>query len=201
MQTLGITGSFGTGKTTVARLFAKFGAQVIDADKLAHKVIKKGSREYKKIVTGFGGDILKLGGEIDREKLARKVFGKSSALRKLVGIVHPAVIMEIKRQLARVKSRKQVVIIDAPLLIESGLSRNLDKLIVVVASRENQINRLKKKTELNTSQILQRIKAQLPLKNKVIIADFIIDNNGSLTYTKKQVKEIWQKLFNNKKGQ
>jgi len=194
MQTIGITGSFGTGKTTVARLFAKLGARVIDADELSHKVIKKRSPGYKKVFSGFGKGILNARGEVNRKKLARVVFNNLSALIKLCKIVHPEVIREIKKQIKIAKRKQQLIIVDAPLLIEAGLGRMMDKLVVVVASQEQQFKRLQRKTGLGRTEILKRIKAQLPLKKKLQLADFVVDNSGSLTYTKKQVKRIWQEI-------
>jgi dephospho-CoA kinase len=193
MPVLGITGSFGTGKTTVARLFSRKGARIIDADKLAHAVIRRTRPEYERIVSLFGREILGARGEIDRRKLSRQVFNDRQALKRLNRIIHPAVIKEIKKQADGLKARRWLVI-DAPLLIEAGLVPLVDKLVVVVASQSNQIKRLKKKTGISKAGILQRIKAQLPLKRKRQLADFTVDNNGSLTYTKKQVERIWQEV-------
>jgi dephospho-CoA kinase len=192
MPTLGITGSFGTGKSTVARLFARKGMKVIDADKIAHQVIKKGSREYKKIINLFGRCVLDKGGQINRKKLSQAVFGKRGRLSRLCKIIHPAVINDIKGAIK--KAGRRPVAVDAPLLIEAGLTGIVDKIIVVSASRMNQIKRIKQKTNLCRKDILQRIKAQLPLAQKKRLADFIVDNDGSLTYTKRQVDKIWQTI-------
>ena len=193
MPVIGITGSFGTGKTTVAKFFAQRGAKVINADKLAHRIIKQGGAEYKKIVRLFGKGVLNRRGEIDRRKMARQVFGHRRALGELCKIIHPPVIKEIKRRIAQAKSPRWVVI-DAPLLIEAGLASIVDKLIVVSANQANQIKRLKAKTGLSKKDILQRMKAQLPLEKKQQLADFTVNNNGSLIYTKKQVERIWQEV-------
>lgn len=198
MQTVGITGSFGTGKTTVARLFARIGARVIDADRLAHKAIKKGKPAYSKIISLFGQDILKSDGEIDRARLAEKVFESSSLVAKLNKIVHPEVIRQIKKEITKARLKRQALIIDAPLLIEAGLLNIVDKLIVVNTSKANQLKRLKIKTRLSRTRMMQRVKAQLPLKQKQRMASFVVDNNGSLTYTKKQVREIWKKIKTDK---
>ncbi|MDP3142475.1 MAG: dephospho-CoA kinase [Candidatus Omnitrophota bacterium] len=191
MHAIGITGSFGTGKTTVARLFARCGARIINADRLAHQIIKKGKPAYRKIISLFGQDILKSDGEINRARLAGKVFKSSSLVAKLNKIVHPEVIRQIKKDMARARLKRQTVIIDVPLLIEAGLFNIVDKLIVVKASKANQMKRLKIRSGIPKAKIIQRIKAQLPLKQKQRMADFVVDNNGSLTYTKKQIIEIW----------
>ena len=194
MHAIGITGSFGTGKTTVAKLFAKLGAQVIDADRLAHILIKKGGREYKRIVAVFGKRVLSGSGEIDRKKLAEIAFSRRSAMQKLCKVVHPPVIKEIKKRIAAGKIRRQLLVIDAPLLIEAGLRSAVDKLVVVTASKGNQLKRIKNRTGLSRAEILRRIKAQLPLKRKIHLANFIVDNDASLAFTKKQVKRIWREI-------
>jgi len=194
MQTLGITGSFGTGKTTVAKLFARRGGKVIDADRLARENIKKDKPAYKKIIRSFGKGILKYNGEINRPQLAERVFTNKSLVARLNKIVHPEIIRQIKKEITKAKNKKQIAIIDAPLLIEAGLLKIIDKLIVVKASKKNQLKRLVAKTGFSKIKITQRIKAQLPLKQKQQMADFVVDNDGSLTYTKKQVEEIWKKI-------
>lgn len=192
---VGITGSFGSGKSSVASMFKRMGAQVIDADKIAHKVILRGEPAYKKIVRIFGADILSKNKEIDRGKLAECVFGSRDLLRRLNSIIHPQVIAVICRAIA--KSRKIAVCLDVPLLIEADLVKLVDKLIVVTVSREKQIARIKKKTHLAKSDILKRIRAQMPLSDKVRMADFVIDNNGTIRQTEKQVEKTWGLLWKN----
>lgn len=189
---LGITGSFGSGKSIVAGLFASSKAKVIDADKIAHLVIRRGSRAYKRICLVFGKEVIGKNKEIDRRKLAQAAFRNKNSIKKLNSIVHPEVIRIIKRKIKAVKSG--IVVLDAPLLIEAGLKKLVDKLIVVETAREEQIRRIRSKTHLSRSQILKRIKYQVSLSRKVGLADFIIDNNGSLEETKRRVKKISKKL-------
>lgn len=191
---IGVTGSFGSGKTTVAKLFARCGATVIDADALVHKLISPGNRVYREVLREFGQRILGPNGEdINRKALAEIVFNNKSALRKLCGIIHPAVIRDIKARI-RKNSPDKDVIIDAPLLIEAGLNRILDKLVVVKADKSTQAMRVIKKTGLSRCQIDKRISFQMPLKEKSKLADFIIDNNGSKSETERQVRKIWERL-------
>ena len=199
MLTVGLTGGFGTGKTTVARLFSSLGAKVIDADKLNHQLMKRNEDSFKPIVKSFGQEIL-TDGDIDRKKLGAVVFNNSNRLKKLCRIVHPAIISEIKNGISHYKKDKsnQMIIIDAPLLIETGLDRLVDILIVVKASRKKQIKRVIRRMKIKRSEVLKRLKAQMPLKDKVRLADITIDNNGSLTKTKKEVRRIWQKLSKKK---
>lgn len=190
---LGITGSFGSGKTTVARIFKSFGAALIDADKLAHECLRRGSRTYKKIVRVFGTGILKRNKEINRKKLAGIVFDNKDLLTRLNRIIHPQVIKQIRQAIR--KSKSNFLVLDVPLLIESGLHRIVDKLVVVRINRQVQLRRIKKRTSLGRAEILKRIRSQLPLKEKTRLADFIIDNSGSLKETRKQAEEIRRKLW------
>lgn len=197
MIIIGITGSFGTGKTTVTKCFKQLGAKIIDADRIAHILIKANAPTYKSLIGSFGRDILKnKSQEIDRCKLAKIVFGNKRLLQRLSRILHPAIIQRIKQEvkLIKVRSSRAIIIIDAPLLIEAGLLNLVDKLIVVAADKNTQISRIKKNKGLSKNEIEARINAQLPLSEKIKSADYVVDNSGSLTYTKKQVKEIWDEL-------
>jgi dephospho-CoA kinase len=190
---LGVSGSFGSGKTTVARILKSFGAEVIDADKIAHKFLKPGANTYRKIIRVFGKGVLKKDKTIQRRKLAEIVFGNKILLKKLNNIIHPEVIKEIKNLIRKTKAR--AIVLDAPLLIEAGLGKIVDKLIVVKICRNTQIRRLQNKASLSESDILKRIRCQIPLKEKVRLADFVIDNSGSIENTKKQVTEIRRLLW------
>ncbi|MFH1355348.1 MAG: dephospho-CoA kinase [Candidatus Omnitrophota bacterium] len=190
---LGITGSFGSGKSTVAGLFASCQAKIIDADKIAHSVIKRGSRAYKRIYFVFGKEILGKNKEIDRKRLAAVAFRNKKSIKELNFIVHPEVIRIIKLKIKNIKSG--TVVLDAPLLIEAGLKKLVDKLIVVKITRGVQIRRIQSKTHLSRSQILERIKYQISLSKKVGLADFIIDNSGSLEKTEKQVENLIRRLL------
>lgn len=190
---LGLTGSFGSGKTIVAKIFSSSGAQVIDADAIAHRAISPGTKIYQRIIKAFGEDILKRNRTIDRIKLADKVFNNKNLLHKLNKIVHPQVIRLIKNRIKSLSGK--IIVLDAPLLIEAGLQRMVDKLIVVKISRKVQIRRIKDKFGLERLEILKRIKAQIPLSDKVRIADFVIDNTGTLRETKRQVGQIRRLLW------
>jgi len=189
---LGLTGSFGSGKTTVARIFESFGAYVIDADELAHNCIRPQTSAYRRIIHAFGEDILKKNKIIDRRKLASIVFNNRNFLHRLNNIIHPQVTIIIKSKIK--SSRSKVIVLDAPLLLEAGLEKIVDKLIVVKISRKKQIERIRSRTSLDKPDILKRIKSQIPQNVKSRFADFVIDNNGTMQETRRQVEDIWKSL-------
>jgi len=189
---IGLTGSFGSGKTTVAKMFAALGAKVLDADKIAHQVMKKGQKCFRPIVRLFGPDILH-GGEIDRRELGKIVFKDSAKLRKLCRIIHPEVTRVIQKK-ARSFLKSQIIIIDAPLLIEAGLHRVVDVLIVVRANQPLQVKRVTRRMHISQQEVLRRIQHQMPIQEKLRMADIVIDNRGNLLQTKQQVQFLWTRL-------
>jgi len=189
---IGVTGSFGSGKSTVARMFKSLGTKVIDADRIARGLIKPKTKIYKKIIDSFGRDILKDDNVIDRHKLADIVFNNKERLNRLNGIIHPEVIRVIKNQIKT--GARRMIVLDAPLLIEAGLAGLVDKIIVVKLDRKEQIRRLLNNSSLSKPEILRRINAQMSLRHKIRLADFVIDNGGTVKETKKQVIKIWDKL-------
>ena len=190
---LGVTGSFGSGKTTVARILGSYGAKLIDADNIAHRVINPGTKAYKKIVDLFGRGIIQKDSKVDRKKLARAVFNNKNLLKRLNSIVHPQVIRIINKRIK--KTAVGIVILDAPLLLEAGLKGIVDKLIVVKTNRKEQIKRIRAKTRLSRQDILKRIRCQIPLRAKARLADFVIDNSGKITETKKKLERIRRLLW------
>ncbi len=190
---IGVTGGIGSGKSTVARILKTRACELIDADRLAHQSLYRGGRVYKKIVSFFGQGILKANKNIDRLKLAGIVFLHKSALKKLNSIIHPAIKKEIFRRI--MNSRKKIIILDAPLIIEAGLRKKVDKLVVVRSRRSQQFSRSALKLAKNRRQIDMRIKSQISQNEKLRFADFIIDNSGTISKTRKQVLEIRRKLW------
>lgn len=193
MKVIGVTGSFGTGKTFVSSIFRNLGANVIDADKISRGTLKRGSAVYRKIIKTFGVGVLTRG-NIDRKKLAGIVFKSRGALDRLNKIIHPEVIRMIKGYIKKARP-DSLVVIDAPLLIEAKALGLVDKLVVVTASTETQIERAAKKFGLEKSEVVLRIKKQMPIKEKVRLADFVVDNDGPRAATREQVKEIWGRLW------
>lgn len=190
---IGVTGGFGTGKSLVSSIFGSLGAKVLDADLIAHEAIRKGRPAHRRIVAAFGASVLKRSGEIDRRKLAGRVFGNREAVKKLDAIVHPSVIASIKDGIRRA-GKESIVVLDAPLLVEAGLTGLADRVVVVKASRKNQVARCAKRFRMTRAECMKRIKSQMPLKAKLALADFIIDNDGTRSETERQAGNIWRRI-------
>lgn len=199
---VGLTGGIVVGKSTVASMFRDLGAKIIDADKLGHSVILPNKPVWKKIVKIFGKDILQNDLTIDREKLGKIVFANQALLKKLNEITHPEITKIIKKEinLARNATNNQgkVLIVDAALIYEAKIDRFMDKIIVVYIDEDEQIKRLIKRNNLSKEEALQRIKSQMPMKEKVKMTDYVIDNSNSLDKTREQVEKIWQSLVSQK---
>ena len=195
MIIVGLTGSVGTGKSTVTRFFRELGAYIIDWDELARDVIRPHLRAWKEIVEYFGKDFLNEDLTVNRQKLAEMVFSDKEKVAKLNQIVHPEVFKEDERITNEIKSldRDALVIKDIPLLFELTCPIFVDKIVVVSASEQTQLRRLEEKG-MSREDARSRIKSQLPLKEKIKSADFVINNDGSLEETKKQVEEIYSLL-------
>lgn len=195
MIIVGLTGSIGTGKSTVARFFSELGAYVIDWDELAREVIRPHTKAWRQIVECFGQELLNRDLKINRQKLAETVFGDKAKLERLNRIVHPEVFKEDERITAEIRRRDSdaVLIKDIPLLHEAARHIPFDKVIVVSASEETQLRRLEQKG-IARQDALKRIESQFPIEEKTRLADFIIDNDGPLERTKKQVETIYSLL-------
>jgi dephospho-CoA kinase len=192
MMIVGLTGSLGTGKSTVTNYFTELGAYIIDWDELAKEVTCPHSKAWEKIVVYFGKDILNDDITINRQQLAELVFSNREMLERLNQIVHPEVFKEDERITNEIKKRDPhaLIIKDIPLLFEVATHIAADKIIVVSASEQTQLKRLEEKG-MSRDAAQNRIKSQLPLEEKIKAADFVINNDGSLEATKRQVEEIY----------
>ncbi len=187
---IGLTGGFGTGKSTVAEIFRELGAEIIDADALAREALRPGREEYKQVIGQFGEKILTAAGEIDRKALAAEVFTDPHARDRLNRIVHPVVIRELEERMERSSRPVKVAVI--PLLFETGLQDGFDYVAAVEAAGAAVRERTSASRGMSGEEIDRRRAAQLPLEEKVRRSDFIIDNNGPLEETRRQVEEIWK---------
>lgn len=195
MFVVGVTGGLATGKSTVAVMFGQLGAKIIEADKIVHRHLNRGGLCFAPVLKVFGPDIVTQGA-VDRRKLAAVVFKNPKKLSSLVRIVHPVVKREIKRELERERQagKHQVIVLDVPLLFEAGLDREVDLSMVVKATRPKQLERAVSHLGISRREARQRMSAQMPLKDKIRLADIIIDNSQGKTETKKQVRRIWQRI-------
>lgn len=193
---VGLTGGIATGKSTVARMFGELGARVIDFDALARKAVEPGKPAWQEIIEHFGAGVLNPDGTINRRELGRLVFDDPQKLKKLNQIVHPRVFALDREETEEIRQQdpRAIIVKEIPLLLEAGAARGVDRVVVVYASPQAQLQRLLSRG-LTEEEALKRIKAQAPLDQKVRLADYVITNEGSLEETRRQVEEVYAKLL------
>jgi dephospho-CoA kinase len=195
MLKIALTGGPGSGKSTVAQMFRDLGAQVIDADEVARAVVSPGLPAWEEVRREFGPEFFRADGSLDRARMAELVFRDAEARRKLNAIVHPQVTREIGRRLQELAARGvDLVMVEVPLLFETGLEKNFDAVIVVDAGVKEQIDRLSARDGRPPEEARGILQAQWPLTAKKARADFVVDNRGALADTRGQVKKLWQRL-------
>jgi len=192
MIVVGLTGGIATGKSTVAQMFKRCGAIVIDADHLAREVVRPGKPAWREIVNAFGKAVLNADGSLNRQALGAIVFNNRRKLRRLEHIIHPRVAREQQRIARRIAARSPhaVMVYEVPLLFESGAHRRVDRIIVVTADRETQIARLKRRNGMTRAEALRRIKAQMPLAEKVRRADVVLDGRKDKRVVRKEIRRL-----------
>ena len=193
---IGLTGGIATGKSQSSKIFKELGCYIIDADKLSRTLTSKDSKCLKEIVETFGTDILNYNGTLNRKKLGQIVFNDKQAKMDLERIIHPHIIKKTNEIIAK-KYNKTNIIVDAPLLFEVGLDRVCDKVIVIYARYHIQITRFMKRDNLSKEEAIKRIALQMPIEDKMRLADITIDNSGTLIDLKKNVKFIYRMLIKN----
>ena len=199
MLIVGLTGGIVSGKTTVAQIFERLGAKIIDLDEIARQIVKPQQKAWKKIVQNFGVEILKDNQEINRKKLAKIVFSNQEKLNLLNQITHPVIIEVMKEQLNQISkqtSEDVICMIDAPLLFEAHIEHMMDNIIVVFINEKEQMTRLLQREGLSKDDAIKRMRAQIPIEDKVHLADYVIDNSFSIEQTKEQVFRLWLGLNN-----
>jgi dephospho-CoA kinase len=192
MRVLGLTGGIGSGKSTVAEMFAELGAEIIDADQLARDVVEPGQPALDEIVTRFGAGILLANGRLDRQQLGRLIFADAAARADLDAITHPRIRERMEAAVTARRDLKGVLILDIPLLYENARTALVEKVIVVWVDPATQFRRLTERGGLTAGEIRQRIAAQMPLDEKRALADHVIDNRGSKDATRRQVEAIYR---------
>jgi dephospho-CoA kinase len=196
MLIIGLTGGVASGKTTVSQVLKEEGAYIIDADQIARELVRPHTPAWKKLVKAFGTDILREDGFIHRKRLADIVFANLRQRKLLNQILHPRIRKEMERRAKEIgrKDPEAVVVIDAPLLVELGDHRKMDILIVVTSTQTQQIERLTKRDGISPDEALRMSFSQMPVDDKVKLADFVIRNDGSFQETKKKTREVFKEL-------
>lgn len=194
-RVIGLTGGIGSGKSTVAAMLAELGAERIDADAIARELVEPGQPALAEIERAFGREVLEPDGRLDRKKLAARVFTDAPARARLNAILHPRIAIETARRIGEARARDaKVVVYEAALLVENGIHRALDGLIVVSAPPEAQVARAVARDGMSEAEARARVSAQAPLEAKLAAATWVVDNGGSREATLAQVAALWPKL-------
>jgi len=190
---VGLTGGIGSGKSTVARMLAARGAVVIDADVLARQAVEPGTSGLDAVVARFGDGVLGPDGSLDRHALASIVFADDVARDDLEAIVHPAVRRAIAEAVAAHAHTDDVVVVDSPLLIETGAHEGFPVVVVVAASADARVARLVERS-MAEADVRARMAAQMPLEEKMAVADEVVDNDGTEIDLEERVARLWSEL-------
>lgn len=196
MLEVGLTGGIASGKSTVAAMFVALGARLVDSDLLARQAVEPGSPGLAEIVAAFGSGVLGPDGGLDRRGLRALVFGDETARRRLNAIVHPLVRELMTRELARWREADPggVVLVDVPLLFESGWAGRFAAVVLVYVPRAVQIERLMKRDGVSRPEAEAALAAQMDIEQKRGMAQFVVDNSGPITDTHSQVRAVWAGL-------
>ena len=191
---IGLLGGVGAGKSTVARMFADEGCRVVDADRIAHAVLRE--EDVKNAVReAFGPEVFDAAGEVDRDRLGREVFGDSGRRKALERIVHPRILSRMRDEVeAAGADEPPAVVIDAPLILEKGLATWCDCMVYITVPVEVRHGRLREARGWSPSEIQRREASQIPLKNKRRRADTTIDNSASPEHTREHVRRVLARL-------
>jgi len=198
---VGLTGGIGSGKSAVARLLAHFKIPIIDADAIAADLTNNDKEIHKALRNAFGAEYFDKNGTLNRAELGRLVFSDGKALRVLNDIVHPKVLRNIQQRIKELEKQKHaIIVVDAALIYEINIERQFDVVVVVDAPLQMRVDRIKKRDNLSDAQIMQRIKAQMPLDIKAARADYVIDNSGSLFSLRSAVHNLIDWLNEKRNG-
>lgn len=197
MLSVGLTGGIARGKSTVLLMLRELGAWGIDLDELARWVVEPGRPAWHDIVRHFGQGVLKADGNLDREALGRIVFKDPRKKKVLEGIVHPRVWGENDRLIHEVRNKDPhaIVVVDVPLLMELGLQDRWDVVLLVYSPRDMQLERLIRRNGYPEEEAEARLRAQIPIEEKVSAAHFVMDNSGTLERTREQVRDVMTRLW------
>lgn len=193
---VGLTGAIASGKSLVSAEFKRLGAFIIDADLVARRIVEPGMDAYNEIVSGFGQGIVRTDGSLDRKALGRIVFSDKERLALLNRITHPRIIEDIEREIAGLRQGHPgaIIVVDAALIIELGLHRKMDRIVVVYSDEERCVERMMRRDGLSETEAQERLEAQMPLKEKLAYADYIIGNSGDMAETIWRAREVFDAL-------
>ena len=196
MLIVGLTGGVASGKSLVSQVWKEEGAVLIDADRIARELVQPRAPAWKALVKAFGKEILQEDGSIHRRKLAARVFSNPVEKDLLNRILHPRIKREINRRIKGIgqKGPKAIVVIDAALLVETGYYLNVDKVVVVTSTKKQQIERLRRRDQMDQEMARGIIDSQISGEERIKVADIIIRNEGSRVQTEKKAKEVFQEL-------
>ena len=194
MLVAGLTGGIGSGKTTFAALLAERGARIIDADQLGRGALKTGEPAWRAVVDEFGDEILTPSMEVDRKRLAEIVFNDKVRLAALNSIVHPVILKGIADELDRFRTTDEIVVLDAALIVEFGLTDILDLIVVVTAPERARRDRLSEQRGMTHEEITARMGAQASEQDLVAKAGIIVTNDGSLDALTSEADRVWAEL-------
>jgi dephospho-CoA kinase len=195
MIVIGLTGGFGSGKSTVAGMVQELGARVMDADRVAHQLYQPGTAAFDEVVRAFGREIVGENGEIDRRKLGQKVFGDPQALKRLNAVLHPRILDRVKETLEGWRGEGvKVAVVEAALLLEAGWAPMADQVWVTVASEAKVKERLRASKDLTDEEIEARLASQMPAEEKARRAQVVIDTDGTLDEVREEVERQWGRL-------
>jgi dephospho-CoA kinase len=197
MLHVGLTGNIASGKSHTASLFAELGAHIIDADLLGHELLTYGTRTYSKIVEAFGAQILDEHMNIDRRRLARIIFFDEKQRLQLNHLTHPEIHGEIQRRIDDLErqSSSGIIIVDAALMVETGGYKMYHRLVVVACDPVMQLARLMSRDALTEKEARARIASQMPIEEKIKLADYTIDTSGAQVQTQNQVEAVYNDLL------
>ena len=196
MLRVGLTGGLASGKTFVGHALRDLGCYLIEADELGHEVLLPGAEAYDAVIHAFGDEILDQDRHIDRHKLGELVFGQPELLAKLSSLVHPPVAQRQAQAMAGIAQADPaaIVVVEAAILVETGSYKKFDRLIVVVCTLEQQMERAMKRGAYTKQEVAARLSRQLPLEEKLLVANYVIDTSGTKENTLEQVRAVYGSL-------
>ena len=201
MLKVGLTGGIATGKSLVGSMFADLGAHIIDADKIGHELMAPGEPVYEEIVKRFGSEILNPDKTVNRGKLAELAFDqRRPRIYELNSLLHPGIIQRYEKRMEEIAAREPnaIVMLEAALLLEAGLRKRFDRIVVVSCKPQQRIERWEQRQKVDADaarrEVTRRMMAQAPQEAKIQVADYVIDNSGTIDETRAQVEKVFAEL-------